>query len=148
MVSNPRKHRRGEGVCILADLTNVDIKPLDIPNPHNLEIVFAIVTPKICGLIKQIITFDLYSPPKCKHKSKMKDCIVTTLHSLLITIYPNAGIISGGDRNCYNVSPIISAVSGLQNLQQLTTLGGKNLDIFLLNMARFYSTPIIVSPVK
>ena len=147
MISNPRKYRRGGGVCIVANLTKVDIQPLDIPNPHNLEIVFAIVTPKKCAVIKQIITFALYSPPKSKRKSKITDCIVTTLHSLL-TIYPNAGIMGGGDRNCYNVSPIIAAVPGLQNLQQLPTLGGKNLDIFLSNMGRFYSTPIIVSPVK
>ena len=126
MISNPRKYRRGGGVCIVADLTKVDIQPLDIPNPHNLEIVFAIVTPRNCGLFKQIITFALYSPPKSKRKSKMTDCIVTTLHSLL-TIYPNAGIMGGGDRNCYNVSPIIAAVPGLQNLQQQPTLGGKNL---------------------
>ena len=62
MVSNPRKYRRGGGVCIVADFTKVVIQPLDIPNPHNLEIVFAIVTPKIFRLIKQIITLALYSP--------------------------------------------------------------------------------------
>ena len=46
MVSNPRIYSRGGGVCIVADLTEVDIQPLDIPNPNNLEIVFAIMTPK------------------------------------------------------------------------------------------------------
>ena len=51
MVSNPRKYKRGGGVCIVADLTKVDFQPLDIPNPNNLEIVFAIVTPKNGGII-------------------------------------------------------------------------------------------------
>ena len=68
MVSNPRKYRRGGGVCIVADLTKVDIQPLDIPNPNNLEVVFAIVTPKNGGIIKKIITFALYSPPRSKRK--------------------------------------------------------------------------------
>ena len=147
MVSNPRKYRRGGGVCIIADLSKVTIQPIDIPNPHNLEIVFALVKPKVPGTIKEIITFALYSPPRSKRKSKMTDCIVTTLHSLL-TLYPHAGIMGGGDRNCYNISPILNAIPGLQNLQQLPTLGGKNLDILLSNMGRLYSAAVIVAPVS
>jgi hypothetical protein len=147
MVSNPRKYRRGGGVCIIADLSKVTIQPIDIPNPHNLEIVFSLVKPKVPGAIKEIITFALYSPPRSKRKSKMTDCIVTTLHSLL-TLYPHAGIMGGGDRNCYNISPILNAIPGLQNLQQLPTLGGKNLDIQLSNMGRLYSAAVIVAPVS
>ena len=61
MVINPRKYRRGGGVCIVADLSKVTIQPIDIPNPHNLEIVFALVKPKVPGIIKEIICFALYS---------------------------------------------------------------------------------------
>ena len=145
MVSNPRKYRRGGGVCIVADLSKVSIQPLDTPNPHNLEIVFALVKPMDPTVIKEIITFALYSPPRSRKKAKMTDLIVTTLHSLL-TSFPQAGIMGGGDRNCYNVSPILQAVPGLKNLQQLPTLKGKNLDIFLSNMGQYYSTPVIVPP--
>ena len=147
MVSQPRKYRRGGGVCIIADLSKVTIQPIEIPNPHNLEIVFALVKPKNPGVIKEIITFAFYSPPRSKRKSKMTDCIVTTLHSLL-TSYPQAGIMGGGDRNCYNVSPVINAIPGLQNLQQLPTLGAKNLDILLSNMGRYYSEVTVVPPVN
>ena len=36
----------------------------------------------------------------------------------------------------------------LQNIQQLPTLGGKNLDIFLTNLASYYAKPEIINPVK
>ena len=147
MISNPRTYRRGGGVCIIADLSQVTIQPLDIPNPNNLEIVWALVKPRNPGSLKQIITFAFYSPPKSRKKAKMTDCIVSTLHSLLST-YPEAGIMGGGDRNCYNVSPILAAgIPRLLNIQQLPTLGDKNLDILLSNMGRFYSSPVIVPPV-
>ena len=129
MISNPRKYRRGGGVAIVADLSKVTLQPLDIPNPHNLEIVWALARPKIPGPIKHIICFALYSPPKSRKKTKMTDCIVSTLHSLL-TSYPEAGIFGGGDRNCCNVGPIVAAgIPRLKNILQLPTLGGKNLDI-------------------
>ena len=56
--------------------------------------------------------------------------------------------MGGGDRNDWNVSPVIAAVPRLLNLQQLPTLNGKNLNIFLSNMSPFYSTPVIVSPIQ
>ena len=148
MISNPRKYKRGGGVAIVADLSKVTIQPLEFPNPHNLEIVWALVKPKVPGPIKQIITFAFYSPPRSRKKAKMTDCIVTTLHSLL-TSYPEAGILGGGDRNCYNIGPILGAgIPRLQNIQTLPTLGNKNLDILLSNLGAYYSNPLIVAPVS
>ena len=146
MVSNPRRYRRGGGVCILADITAVSITPLDVQT-GNLEIVWALVKPLETDQIKEIITFSFYLPPKSKSKGKMTDHIVTTLHQLLTT-FPQAGIMGGGDRNDWNVSPVLAAIPHLLNLQQLPTLNGKNLDIFLSNMGAFYSTPVIVAPVQ
>ena len=80
MVSNPRKYKRGGGVAIVADLSQVSIQPLEIPNPHNLEIVWALVRPKVPGPIKQIITFAFYSPPWSRKKTKLSDCIITTYY--------------------------------------------------------------------
>ena len=117
MISNPRKYKRGGGVAIIADLAKVTIQPLNIPNPNHLEIVWALVSPKIQGPIKHIICFALYSPPKSRKKTMMTDCIVSTLHSLLTT-YPDAGIFGGGDRNCYSVGPILAAgIPRMQNIQ-------------------------------
>ena len=77
----------------------------------------------------------------------MTDHIVTTLHQLL-TVHPWAGIMGGGDRNEWNVSPIQAAIPRLLNLQQLPTLNGKNWDILLSNMGPFYSTPVICPPIR
>ena len=132
----------------MADLTQVKIQALEIPNPHNLEIVWALVKPISPGPIKQIVTFAFYSPPRSRKKTKMTDHIVTTLHSLL-TSYPEAGIMGGGDRNCYNIGPILAGgIPRLQNIQQLPTLGGKNLDILLTNLGPLYAKPEIISPVE
>ena len=146
MVSNPRKKRRGGGVCIVADLSKVTIQSLNVPNPHDLEIVWALVKPTKPSAIKNIITFAFYSPPRFREKSKLTDCILNSLQ-LLSSTYPQAGIMGGGDRNCYNVSPVLQGVPRFQNLQPLPTLGARNLDIFLSNMGRFYSAPVIVPPV-
>lgn len=146
MISNPRKYQRGGGVCIIADLTKVDIQAVEVSNPDNVEAVFAIVKPKTPSEIKEIITFAFYSPPRSKKKSKLIDHLVTTIHSLL-SRFPRAGVMGGGDRNCLNISPILAAIPRMQNVQQLPTLKGKNLDVLLTTMAPFYSTPIIVPPV-
>ena len=146
MISNPRRYRRGGGVCILADITAVSITPLEVKT-GNLEIVWALVKPLKTAEIKEIITFSFFLPPKSKSKGKMTDHIVTTLHQLLTT-FPQAGIMGGGDRNDWNVSPVLAAIPHLLNLQQLPTLNGKNLDVFLSNMGSFYSTPVIVPPVQ
>ena len=98
MISKARKYRRGGGVCIIADITQVCITPLEV-DTGNLEVVWAIVKPLQESCIKEIITFTFYLPPKSRMKSKMTDHIVTTLHQLLTT-YPRAGIMGGGDRTC------------------------------------------------
>ena len=146
MVSEPRKYKRGGGVCILADLTQVSIQPLNVPNPDNLEIVFALIKPRKPGTIKEIITFAFYSPPRSRKKSKLIDHLVATLHGLM-TAYPRAGVMGGGDRNCLDISPILAAVPRLRNIQPLPTHGGRNLDVLLTTMAPFYSAPVIIQPV-
>ena len=146
MISKARTYRRGGGVCILGNTNKIDIKYLDIPT-GNLEIVWALVKPRQESVVKEIIVFSFYLPPKSKMKTKLTDHIVTTLHHLL-TVYPRAGIMGGGDRNDWNVSPVLAAVPRLLNLQQLPTLNGKNLDIFMSNMGPFYATPVIVPPIQ
>ena len=133
MISNPRKYQRGGGVCIIADLTKVNIQAIDVPNPDNVEAVFALVKPKIQSDIKEVITFAFYSPPRSRKKTKLIDHLVITIHNLL-SRYPRAGIMGGGDRNCLNISPILAAIPRMQNVQQLPTLKGKNLDVLLTTM--------------
>ena len=107
----------------IADLTKVNIKALEVANPDNVEAVFALVKPKITSEseIKEIITFAFYSPPGSKKKAKLIDHLVTTIHTLL-SRFPRAGVMGGGDRNCLNISPILAAIPRMQNIQQLPTM--------------------------
>ena len=143
MISKARKYRGGGGVCIIGDIPKISITPLEMPS-DNLEIVGALIKPLQQSIINEIIAFSFYLSPKSRMKSKMTGHIVTSLHQLLTT-YPRAGIMGGGD---WNVSPVIAAVPRLLNLQQLPTLNDKNLNIFMSNMSPFYSTPVIVSPIQ
>ena len=144
MISKLRKFRRGGGVRIIADITQISIIPLDIQS-GNLEIVWALIKPLEESVVKEIITFSFYLPPKSRMKSKMNDHIITTLHQLL-TRFPRAGIMGGGDRNDWNVSPVLDAIPRFQNLQHLPTLNGKNLDVFLSNLGCFYASSVVVPP--
>ena len=145
MISKPRKYRRGGGVCIIADITKISIRPLEVIT-GNLEIVWALIKPLEESIIKEIITFAFYLPPGSRMKTKMGDHIVTTLQQLL-TVFPKAGIMGGGDRNewCYN--NILPAIPKFQNMQHLATRKGKNLDIFLSNLGPYYSSPVVVPSV-
>ena len=69
----------------------------------------------------------------------MKDHIITTLHQLL-TVFPGAGIMGGGDRNDWSVNQVLQAIKRLQNLQHKPTLNGKNLDVFLSNLGSAIGT--------
>ena len=77
----------------------------------------------------------------------MNDHIIQTIHTLL-TNYPNAEIVIGGDINEFSVTEIISAVPRLNNLQTKPTLNGKNLDFILSTMACMYQVATIVPPVE
>ena len=147
VISNPRKYQRGGGVCIIADLSKVNIQAIDVPNPDNVEAVFALIKPKSPTDIKEVITFAFYSPPRSRKKTKLIDHLVTTIHNLL-SRFPRAGIMGGGDRNCLNISPILAAIPRMQNVQQLPTLKGKNLDVMLTTLSSYYAMPIIVPPVS
>ena len=94
-------------------------KKTDILIPHNLEICWGMLKPKSEQPmeIKEIIVASFYSPPKSRKKSKLLDHILTTLH-ILLTKYPQAGIIIGADRNDLNIS---SLLLGIPRVRQIVT---------------------------
>ena len=144
-ISTNRKYRRGGGTMIASDNKLFSLEKLPVEIPYNLEISWGLLRPKH-GPKKEIIVVCFYYPPKCRKKTKMNDHIIENIHSLL-TNYPLAEVIIGGDRNEFSVSEIISAVSQLKNVQFQPTLNGKNLDVILTTMSSLYLVPQIVSPV-
>ena len=53
------------------------------------------------GGLKVFIVASFYSPPRSPKKSKLLDHILTTVH-MLLSKYPKAGIVIGGDKNNLN----------------------------------------------
>ena len=72
---------------------------------------------KTTASIKEFIVGSFYSPPHSKKNSKLLDHLLSTVHFLL-SKYPNAGVILGGDKNDLNLSPLLS---GIPKLKQLVT---------------------------
>jgi hypothetical protein len=87
-----------------------------------------------------------YSPPKSRKKSQLLDHIISTCQSLL-TKYPQAGIVIGGDRNEMSITPLLTGLTRLKQLVSEATSNGKVLDVLLTNLHEYYSVPVIVPPV-
>ena len=97
--------------------------------------------------IKQILVCAFYSPPNSRKNIKLLDHLISTFHNLL-TKYPNAGIILGGDKNKLNIGPLITAIPRLHQIVTKFTHKLKILDVILTNLHQFYCVPVIVPPVQ
>ena len=86
---------------------DVTVEKLDIIIPHNLEIVWALIKPKMSSLFKVIIVASFYLPPKSRKKTKMFDHISQTVQ-LLLCKYIRAGILVGADHNEFDIDPYLT----------------------------------------
>ena len=132
----------------MAPLKTYNLEKLDILIPHNLEIVYGLLRPKINNKseISEIICVSFYSPPRSKKKAKLLDHILTTMH-VLMTKYPNAGVVIGGDKNDLNISSLIDGLPRTRQIVAKNTHKDKILDIILTNLHQFYKIPVIAPPV-
>ena len=147
-ISTPRaSHKRGGGCAIVAHLPQFTLEKIDLIIPKSIEVVYGLVRPKKPGTkIKEIIAVAFYSPPKSKKKTQLIDHIISTCQSLL-TKYPRAGLIIGGDKNDMSISPLLVGLPRLKQIVTQPTCNGKVLDVILTNLHEYYSVPSIVPPV-
>ena len=147
-ISTPRLHKRGGGAAIVANLSTFSLEKLDVIINDKLEIVWGLLRPKMPSVttIREIIVVAFYCPPKSRKKTKLMDHLVTNCHALL-TKYPNAGLVIGGDKNDWKIAPLIASVPKLKQIVTLPTCNLKTLDVILTNLWQFYSLPIVVPPV-
>ena len=148
-VSTPRPStKRGGGAAIVAPMDKFSLEKLDVIIPFNLEICWGMLRPKSVNnaMIKEIIVVSFYSPPKSNKKSKLIDHIVTTTH-ILLTKYPAAGLIIGGDKNDLDIAPLIAGIPRAQQIVTSNTINGKILDVIITNMYQLYQVPVVVPPV-
>ena len=77
----------------------------------------------------------------------MLDHILTNIH-ILLTKYPNAGVIIGGDKNDLNITSLIAGIPRVRQIVSKCTHKTSILDIILTNLHKFYQIPVIVPPVS
>ena len=96
-ISTPRTTKRGGGAAIVVNLEKFTLEKIEVIIPYNLEVVWGLMRPrKTTSKIKEFIIGSFYSPPHSKKNSKLLDHLISTVHFLL-SKYPNAGLILGGD---------------------------------------------------
>ena len=146
-ISTPRTTKRGGGAAIVVNLEKFSLEKIDVIIPYNLEVVWGLMRPrKMTSKIKEFIVGSFYSPPHSKKNSKLLDHLISTVHFLL-SKYPNAGVILGGDKNDLSLSTLLSGIPKLKQLVTKPTHKSKILDVILTNMHGLYSVPIIAPPV-
>ena len=92
----------------MAYLPEFSLEKIDVSIPRSVEVVYGLLRPKkATSELREIITVAFYSPPKSRMKSKLLDHIISTVQ-MLLTKYPRAGIVIGGDRNDMSISPLQS----------------------------------------
>ena len=145
-ISTPRPKGWG-GAAIVANQRNFKLEKLDVAIPHNLEVVWGLLSSKSGNArFRKILVCSFYSPPRSKKNQKMTDHLVTTLH-MLVTKHPEAPIIMGADKNSMDIRPILTCGLKIKQLVDLPTRNGKILDIILTNIPQHYNSPIIIPPV-
>ena len=147
-ISTPRSQKRGGGAAIVVNLAEFSLEKIDVLIPDKLEVVWGLVRPlsNVVTSIREIIVVAFYCPPKSRKKTKLMDHLVTNCHTLL-TKYPNAGLVIGGDKNDWKIGPLIASLPKLKQIVSLPTCNFKTLDVLLTNLWEWYSVPIVVPPV-
>ena len=140
--------KRGGGAAIVAQLKTFSLDKIEVPNPKKVEVVFGLLRPKktTCK-IKEIIIAAFYSPPNSRKKPQLLDHLLSNGLNLL-SKYPNAGLVLGGDKNNLNISPLLNGIPKLSQIVTKPTYKHKVLDIILTNMSNLYCVPVITPPVQ
>ena len=146
-ISTPRLTKRGGGTAIVVNQREFSLEKMSVSIPNNLEVVWGLVRPKKeSATIREIIVAAIYSPPHSKKNNQLLDHLLSTTHYLL-SRFPRAGLVIGGDKNDLQISSLISGIPRLRQIVTKYTHRRKILDIILTNMSSLYAVPEIVPAV-
>ena len=136
----PRITKRGGGAAIVVNLKKFSLEKVEVLNPDKVEAVYGLMRPKkITSTIKEIIIAAFYSPPKSRKNNLLLDHLLsTTLH--LLSKYPKAMVVIGGDKNNLNITSLLNGIPKLTQIVTKPTYKTKILDIILTNVAMLYYT--------
>ena len=147
-ISTPRpSSKRGGGCAIVADLKHFSLQKVDVIIPQSVEVTYGILRAKDTkAKYKVIIVVAFYSPPRSRKRSELLDNIITNCQ-VLMTKYPNAVLVIGGDRNEMSISPLLDSLPKMRQIVTKNTCNGKVLDVLLISIPELYLVPLIVPPV-
>ena len=94
-----------------------------------------------------MIVAAFYSPPKSKKNPQLLDHLLSN-SLFLLSKYPNAGLVLGGDKNDLSITPLLNGIPKLSQIVTLPTYNTKVLDIILTTCANMYCVPIITPPLQ
>ena len=147
-ISTPRTQKRGGGAAIIVNTRNISLEKIQVINPDKLEVVWGLLRPnKSTNQIREIIACAFYAPPKSKKNVKLLDHLVATSHHLL-SKYPSAGLVLGGDKNDLKIAPLLAGIPRLRQIVTKPTYKLKTLDVIMTNLHSLYDVPIITPPVQ
>ena len=140
-------NKRGGGVALVVNLEKFSCEKLEVFTPDSIEVIWGLLKPKSSeAQFKKIIVCSFYSPPNNGKNTRLADHIVGTLQ-MLNTKYPESGIILGGDKNKMDLRPILNCGLRLKQVVDKFTRQDKILDVLIMNLSRFYNSPIIAPPI-
>ena len=141
-------NKRGGGVALVVNLEQYSCEKINIFTPKDLEVVWGLLKPKSkSAQSKKIIACSLYSPPNNGRNTRLADYLVGALQ-MLSTKYPDAGIIMGADKNKMDITPILNCGLRLKQTVNKFTRQDKIIDILIMNLSKFYNSPIVAPPLN
>ena len=140
------KTTKGGGAAIVVNLEKYSVEKLDIIIPSNLDVVWGLLKPKYVPCkFKKIIVCCFYSPPKSRKNTKLADHLVGTLQ-MLMSKFPESGIILGADKNSMDLTPLLNCGLRLKQVVDKPTINGKIIDVLIMNLSMYYNSPLIAPP--
>ena len=88
-----------------------------------------------------------YSPPNKRRNARLADYFLGALQMLSVK-YPDADIIMGADKNKMDITPILSCGLRLRQVVNKSTRQGSIIDILIMNLSKFYNSPINAPPLN
>ena len=113
-ISTPRpSSKRGGGCAIVANLSMYSMEKVEVITPKSVEVTYGLLRAKNTNAkFRDILAVAFYSPPNSKKKMQLLDNMITNIH-MLLTKYPKAVVVIGGDRNEMSITPLLDSIPKL-----------------------------------
>ena len=134
--SRPRVSGKGGGVAIAVRNSFGQSIPLSPPNPNEVEVTWALITPACQPSIK-ILACAFYYPPIGSNYRPEPDAIpnhILEVISYYANRHKNLYVVIGADSNDLDLSDMISC--GFEQLVSQPTRGDKTLDVILSDLTQ------------